>query len=182
MKAEDRERIIKRVFIIIVICCVLLSVIVQIYLKKEHSSLFGKTDYLNVPEQTNNYGHTEDGWIYFLNDNKEVSIVGYESGKKEEINVPEEIEGYVVTSISERAFMYNTRVESISIPNTVVSIGNWAFAGCENLEYIKIPSSVITVDENTFLGIEDDMVICTTKDAYIAKFAKDIGIKVKIIN
>ena len=149
MKAEDRERIVKRVFIRIVICCVLLSVIVQIYLKKKHSSLFGKTENINVPEQTNDYGYTEDGCVYFLNDNKEVSIVGYESGKVEEI---------------------------------VVSIGNWAFAGCENLEYIEIPSSVITVDENTFIGIEDDMVIYTTKDAYIAKVAKDIDIDVKFID
>ena len=41
---------------------------------------------------------------------------------------------------------------SITIPDSVTSIGRWAFSGCTGLTSITIPDSVISIGENAFSG------------------------------
>ena len=38
-----------------------------------------------------------------------------------------------------RTFSYCKRLKSITIPNSVTSIGRWAFSSCKNLTDLKIP-------------------------------------------
>ena len=45
---------------------------------------------------------------------------------------------YTVTAIGEGAFENNTKVEIVSIPETIEFIGNNAFAGCFNLKEIRV--------------------------------------------
>ena len=47
-------------------------------------------------------------------------------------------EKYTVTTIGEGAFENNTKVEIVSIPETIEFIGNNAFAGCFNLKEIRV--------------------------------------------
>lgn len=54
-----------------------------------------------------------------------------------------------VTSIGPKAFEYNI-IESIEIPNSVVSIRSRAFSSCSRLKYLEIPTSVITIDTDAF--------------------------------
>ena len=57
---------------------------------------------------------------------------------------------YVVTSIADNAFIGNTAIEEIVIPDTVTSIGYAAFKQCSNLKSVEIPESVTTIDERAF--------------------------------
>ena len=57
---------------------------------------------------------------------------------------------YAVTSISNRAFVGNSGLTSITIPDTVTSIGNDAFLYCSNLASITIPNSVYTIGTVAF--------------------------------
>ncbi len=57
---------------------------------------------------------------------------------------------YAVTSISNRAFVGNTGLTSITIPDTVTSIGNDAFLYCSNLASITIPNSVYAIGTVAF--------------------------------
>ena len=41
---------------------------------------------------------------------------------------------------------------SITIPNSVTSIGDYAFVGCSSLTSITIPNSVTSIDRNAFAG------------------------------
>ena len=43
-------------------------------------------------------------------------------------------------------------LNSIVIPNSVISIGNWAFAGCSSLTIFPVPNSVTRIGENAFPG------------------------------
>jgi hypothetical protein len=56
---------------------------------------------------------------------------------------------YTVVGIDDRAFS-NCDLRSISIPNSVKSIGNEAFANCVHLQSISIPNSVKSIGNDAF--------------------------------
>ena len=57
-----------------------------------------------------------------------------------------------VTSIGERVFFYCTGLTSITIPNSVTSIGNYAFNGCTSLKELRIEDgeSTLSLGYNTY--------------------------------
>ena len=55
-----------------------------------------------------------------------------------------------VTSIGENAFWRCYGLTSVTIPNSVTSIGNYAFYDCDALTSITIPNSVTTIGEGAF--------------------------------
>ncbi|MBR1750301.1 MAG: leucine-rich repeat domain-containing protein, partial [Ruminococcus sp.] len=76
-----------------------------------------------------------------------------------------------VTSIGNSAFSDCENLTSITIPNSVTSIGDWAFDGCTSLESITIPDSVTSIGGYTFYGCE------SLKNVMIPKIVKSIGNK-----
>ncbi len=76
---------------------------------------------------------------------------------------------YVVTSIysastSSSSVFYQTRstLQSVSLPETITSIGNYAFRDCSGLASITIPDSVTTIGSQAFYncsGLTGDLVI-----------------------
>ncbi len=46
----------------------------------------------------------------------------------------------------------NTSISSVTLPNTITSIGNAGFLSCESLTKIEIPSSVLTIGPSAFSG------------------------------
>ena len=55
-----------------------------------------------------------------------------------------------VTSIGDYAFYDCCSLTSITIPNSVTSIGMYAFKNCSSLTSITIPSSVTSIEESAF--------------------------------
>ena len=55
-----------------------------------------------------------------------------------------------VTSIGDYAFAYCEGLTSVTIGNSVTSIGDQAFYGCSGLTKIEIPSSVTSIGEDAF--------------------------------
>ena len=55
-----------------------------------------------------------------------------------------------VKSIGNRAFYCCQQLSSVKIPASVTSIGKYAFAECESLEMLDIPASVTWIGENAF--------------------------------
>ena len=70
------------------------------------------------------------------------------------IVIPEEVvyqgRSWKVTSIGSDAFMFCTRLTSVTIPNYVKSIGSSAFNYCFGLTSIVIPNSVTIIGDETF--------------------------------
>ena len=55
-----------------------------------------------------------------------------------------------VTSIGEQAFAWCESLKRINIPDSVTSIGKGAFSGCSSLKSITIPDSVTSIEANVF--------------------------------
>ncbi|MGI6301958.1 MAG: leucine-rich repeat protein [Verrucomicrobiota bacterium] len=84
-----------------------------------------------------------------LEDNT-IEIIDY-NGSDAEVVIPDTIEGLPVTSIGGRAF-YLSGLTSVTIPNSVTSIGDWAFTSCWGLTSVTIGDSVTNIGNGAFDG------------------------------
>ena len=94
----------------------------------------------------------EVGGIYYNITNstdKTVEVTEGSSYYTGSVVIPESIEydgiTYNVTCIGSRAFMASTELTSITIPNSVTSIGDYAFNGCTSLKYLHIEDGTSTL-------------------------------------
>ena len=75
-------------------------------------------------------------------------------------------EEYVVREgtevICDGAFSCCFSLQSVTIPNSVTSIGDEAFSNCESLQSITIPNSVRNIGNNAFLGCNICFFICNS--------------------
>src|SRR5690554_5619434 len=72
-----------------------------------------------------------------------------------EVVIPSEIDGLPVTNIYDKAFDYCSKLESITIPDSVTEFGYRAFYWCSKLESIKIPNSVTKIGEDAFYACSE---------------------------
>ena len=98
---------------------------------------------------------------------------------KKEITVPSTYKGEAVTGIGEYAFSGCSSLTSITIPDSVMSIGRDAFYGCYNLQYNEYDNAYyLGNDNNPYLVLVEakltDITSCTinenTKIVYNSAF------------
>ncbi|MBQ5339630.1 MAG: leucine-rich repeat protein [Oscillospiraceae bacterium] len=84
-----------------------------------------------------------------------VRICGFNQRKKN-LEIPATLNGRPVTEIEEYAFQDETIIESVSLPDSLKSIGANAFDGCSKLRELTLPDSVEHIGDYAFAdcGIE----------------------------
>ncbi len=98
---------------------------------------------------------TEDGYIVYADSvNNEYSLIGY-VGNETILTLPSDINGNNY-SIYKYAFYNNDNITSVTIPNSVTSIGDGAFEGCYSLKYNQY-------DNAYYLGNEDNPYLVLVK-------------------
>lgn len=63
-------------------------------------------------------------------------------------------EKYSLVAIGDYAFNMDHKLYSITIPNTVKTIGKGAFQHCEHLRKVDMPNSIVSIEENAFYYCE----------------------------
>ncbi|MBR6845792.1 MAG: leucine-rich repeat domain-containing protein [Bacteroidaceae bacterium] len=97
------------------------------------------------------YHVTEGGVKYDIFESEKFALVsGPEDKNCEVIEIYEEVDGYKVLGIESLAFSGCNNLSSVSIPNSVTTIGYQAFYGCSSLASASIPSSVTRIGYHAF--------------------------------
>ncbi|MBO4481223.1 MAG: leucine-rich repeat protein, partial [Bacteroidales bacterium] len=94
-----------------------------------------------------------DDYILNKTSDNTVSIIRYR-GNSDTLTIPQSITydsiTYTVNAIADIVFYNNNILQSIKIPNSVISIGKSCFEGCSSLKSISIPSSIEEIGTNAF--------------------------------
>jgi hypothetical protein len=101
-----------------------------------------------APSATTSTAPTDPNFELAAFGNDGLSIAKY-TGSSSVVNIPSSIGGKPVISIAWTAFQ-SSAVTSVTIPNSVTSMGENVFRYCKNLTSVTIGNGVITIPNNTF--------------------------------
>ncbi len=97
-----------------------------------------------------------DGLQYSYNNENLTATVSDYTGTATELVIPAEVthEGktYKVTAIGGYAFLGNSTLTSVTIPEGVTTIEHYAFCDCTSLTKVIIPEGVTTIERYAFAG------------------------------
>ena len=113
-----------------------------------------KTDAPNSSDSSNsdkNKSEYSEGLKMYL-DGDHYVVTGRGRCKDEKIVIPSHYEGIPVTVIYEEAFLNDTTLTSLTIPETVTTIQNNAIRGCPKLSEINLPDSLTDLGSGLFWG------------------------------
>ena len=114
------------------------------------------------------YTTGNDTYYYIIGDDDTVEIIGCTTSSTE-LTVPEEINGYTVSTIGDYGFSKCNKLKSITIPTNIKTIGKYAFNECTGLVNATIPTTVGSVGAYAFNN-------CTgLKNVTISEGVKSIG-------
>lgn len=107
--------------------------------------------------QSNAYDFEADGLRYQILSEEDRTVEVSAGSSSPFFIIPAEVisdsKTYTVTAIANRAFC-GLPMRSVTMPNTVTSIGIAAFLNCPDLGYVNIPKSVTSIGDNAFRGCE----------------------------
>ena len=109
----------------------------------------------------------------FVFSDQEKTLVKY-TGNGGDVTLPENFKGENYT-IWANAFSGCTGLTSVTIPNSVTSIGEQAFYGCTGLTSVTIPNSVASIGEQAFYGCTGLKEVINKSSMNITKGATDNG-------
>ncbi len=95
---------------------------------------------------------TYSDYEYEINEEEGYSTITRYVGRDASVVIPSEIGGMPVLEIGQKAFLGETGLLRIELPDSVTRIGVSAFSGCEKLESVKLPEGLKEIGVEAFAG------------------------------
>ena len=83
-------------------------------------------------------------------DGTEYSVTNCDTSASGSLEIPSSFNSLPVTSIDDYVFSSLTQIESVSIPSTITEIPWGAFYNCINLNSVNIPDSIVSIGPHAF--------------------------------
>lgn len=100
------------------------------------------------------YIHRFDGYdntFYYVFDDENIKIDGLRNKKNIIYEVPQHIDGYQISSISNKIFKKNPYIEKVDLSNTSIdNLGVDFFRDCSNLKKVYLPNTINIISKNAF--------------------------------
>jgi chemotaxis protein histidine kinase CheA len=100
-------------------------------------------------------------------------------GKENCVEIPAAVDGKRVVALADRIFC-DTKVTSVTIPQTVQKLGWFTFYGCSSLRQVSIPASVSNIGYASFEGCHKDLVLHVSENSYAQKYAASFALHYEI--
>ena len=94
-------------------------------------------------------GTDENGYDYCITYDDKVILYRYR-GTAQNLVIPDQIQSMDIVELTGRLFENHTEFISVSIPDTVQSIGEYAFSGCTQLTNVSFPASLRYIGSYAF--------------------------------
>lgn len=79
-----------------------------------------------------------------------VTITGYYGDLPAEAVLPDTLDGMAVTKVGSNAFLSNTSLKKISLPDSITEIGEKAFSGCTKLQNVRLSTNLVRIGASAF--------------------------------
>ena len=108
-----------------------------------------------------NLGKTPNKFRYRVKNDNTAEIYSV-SGESNLLDIPQTIDGFEVTSISENAFRNANRIKKVKIPSSIKSISPSAFIGCENIQeyYVDSENKYYSSESGILYNKDNTKLIC----------------------
>ena len=158
----------------------LVGVLVCVLSSCDFLNQFGETS----PEIFGDFFDASQGLAYGVNgDGETCTIRGIGTCIDSDIYIGGYIDGYKITNIDSRAFYYCTdNLTSVTIGDSVTSIGEEAFRGCANLTNVTILGSLTTVGANAFSDCNTSLYEEYNYGKYVGNSTNPYEILVQLTN
>lgn len=117
-------------------------------------------------------------WDYIENKTG-ITLTKYK-GNEINLEIPGELDGKIVTQLEKELFMNNMALESVTMPNTIVSTGANVFNGCAALKNVQLSNKLTSINTGVFrycISLEHIMIPFTVTSINGFAFSDCIQLK-----
>ncbi len=101
-------------------------------------------------------------------------------GSSADVVIPADIYSCDVSEIGSYAFLRNTSINNVFIPESITKIRYGAFYGCANLESVYIPETVEEIENSVFSKCSELTIVCTS-NSHAELYAIENNIKYQVV-
>lgn len=123
---------------------------------------------------------TDSADFEYIIESGKVTLTKYK-GSSREVKIPDKIEQLPVAKIGSRAFA-ETRVRSVTIPESCTEIDWLAFYGCYALSTVAIPQSVEIIEYGAFDSCSSALTLYCPEGSYAQRYAGSFGIPCELLD